>query len=350
MLGVPLPPAARRIATADKVGGGVTMAETRLVVIVVGVPPAPTNVTVAALSIAVPAGVTVCARAGRTTHSRPASTTPARRAKHTPIDTPKAGRLCTVPPALCITVCEETLSIDQSIVTRNLTVAVPLTVPLFFTTVPALTTTRAGGPARKLLSGKPPPFSWMLPGWKVVLAGMLSVTLTAVASCTVLELVTTIVYSITAPGIAFGLVVRLNGSLINATAFEIVSATLIAYWSAADSELSRPASAHTTSTPAVSAPAVCGIGVVLPTGVARAVRRTLAYVLLAAPAGTSASTNTVTLTPVGPVTSELMLAAASVPASYVPLPLLSTNVRRLVTSRLSTWVNSVVPVSFATVS
>ena len=65
MLGVPPPPVARRIATADNVGGGVTIAETRLVVIVVGVPPAPTKVTVATLSIAVPAGVTVCARAGR---------------------------------------------------------------------------------------------------------------------------------------------------------------------------------------------------------------------------------------------------------------------------------------------
>src|SRR6185295_1690675 len=235
MLGVPLPPAARRIATADKVGGGVTIAETRLVVIVVGVPPAPTNVTVAALSIAVPAGVTVCARAGRATHSRPASTKPARRANHTPIDTPKAGWLFTTPPALCITVCDDGWSIDQLIVTRNLTVAVPLTVPLFFTTVPALTVTL---PALKLLSGRPPPFSWMLPGWNDVVAGMVSPTITPVASCTVLEL-----------------------------------ATLIAYWSAADSELSRPASAHTTSTPAVSAPAVCAIGVVLPTGVARAVRR-----------------------------------------------------------------------------
>src|ERR1044071_2148233 len=187
MLGVPLPPAARRIATADNVGVGVTIAETWLVVIVVGVPPGPTKVTVAALSIAVPAGVTVCARAGREKHSRPASTMPARRAKHTPIDTPKAGRLFTVPPALCITVCDEAMSIDQLIVTRNFTVAVPLTVPLFFTTVPALTVTRAGGPAVKLLSGSPAPFSWMLPGWNVVLAGMLSVTLTPVASCTVLE-------------------------------------------------------------------------------------------------------------------------------------------------------------------
>src|ERR1043165_8875515 len=93
MLGVPLPSAARRTATAENVGGGVTIAETGLVVIVVGVPPAPTKVTVAVLSIAVPAGVTVCARAGRATHSRPASTKPARRAIHTPIDTPKAGRL-----------------------------------------------------------------------------------------------------------------------------------------------------------------------------------------------------------------------------------------------------------------
>src|SRR5262245_13335695 len=106
MLGVPLPPAARRIATADNVGGGVTMAETRLVVIVVGVPAVPTKVTVAALSIAVPAGVTVCARAGRTTHSRPASSKPARRANHAPIDTPKAERLFAAPPAGCITVCE----------------------------------------------------------------------------------------------------------------------------------------------------------------------------------------------------------------------------------------------------
>jgi hypothetical protein len=110
-----------------------------------------------------------------------------------------------------------------------LTVAVPSSVPLFFTTVPALTTTRAGGPAMKLLSGKPPPFSWMLPGTKEVLAGMLSVTLTPVASCTVLELVTRTVYSSTAPGIAFGFVVLLNGSLINATLFVSVSATLTAY-------------------------------------------------------------------------------------------------------------------------
>ena len=70
MLGVPLPPAARRIATADEVGGGVTMAVTRLVVIVVGVPPVPTKLTVATLSIAVPAGVTVCARAGREKHEQ----------------------------------------------------------------------------------------------------------------------------------------------------------------------------------------------------------------------------------------------------------------------------------------
>ena len=56
MLGVPPPLAARRIATADNVGGGVTIAETRLVVRVVGVPLAPTKVSVAALSIAVPAG------------------------------------------------------------------------------------------------------------------------------------------------------------------------------------------------------------------------------------------------------------------------------------------------------
>src|SRR6185436_7584926 len=347
MLGVPLPPAARRIATADNVGGGVTIAETWLVVMVVGVPPVPTKVTVAALSIAVPAGVTVCAAAGREKHSRPASTKPARRAIHTPIDTPKAERLFAAPPAGCITVCADGSSIDQLIVTRNLTVAVPLTVPLFFTTVPALIVTL---PALKLLSGRPPPFSWMLPGWNDVVVGMVSPTITPVASCTVLELVTTIVYSITAPGIDFGLVVLLNGSLINATVFEIVSATLIAYWSAADSELSRPASAHTTSTPAVSAPAVCGIGVVLPTGVACAVRRTLAYVLLAAPAGMSATTNTVTLTLAAPLASELMLVAVSVPASYVPLPLPSTKMRRLLTSRLSTCVNSVVPVSFATVS
>src|SRR5262245_14181098 len=117
----------------------------------------------------------------------------------------------------------------------------------------------------------------MLPGWNDALAGMLSVTVTAVASVTVLVLLTRMVYSMTAPGIDFGLLVPLNGSLINATFFVIVSATLIAYWSAADSELSRPASAHTTSTPAVSAPAVCAIGVVLPTGVARAVRRRFAY-------------------------------------------------------------------------
>jgi hypothetical protein len=42
MLGAPLPLAARRIAIADKVGGGVTMADTGLVLIVVGVPLAPT--------------------------------------------------------------------------------------------------------------------------------------------------------------------------------------------------------------------------------------------------------------------------------------------------------------------
>src|SRR4051812_45992772 len=105
MLGVPLPPVARRMATADKVGAGITMAETRLVVMVVGVPPMPTKVTVAALSIAVPAGVTVCAGAGRATHSRPASTKPARRAIQAPIDTPRAERLFAAPPAGCITVC-----------------------------------------------------------------------------------------------------------------------------------------------------------------------------------------------------------------------------------------------------
>src|SRR3954463_8807073 len=109
----------------------------------------------------------------------------------------------------------------QLIVTRNFTVAVPLTVPLFFTTVPAATTTRAGGPARKLLSEKPAPLSWMLPGWNDAFAGMLSVTLTPVASVTVLVLLTRIVYSITAPGMDFGLVVPLNGSLINATFFVI---------------------------------------------------------------------------------------------------------------------------------
>jgi len=65
MLGVPpLLVAARRIASADAEGGGDTIAETRLVVTVVGVPPALTKETVATLSIAVPAGVTVCARAG----------------------------------------------------------------------------------------------------------------------------------------------------------------------------------------------------------------------------------------------------------------------------------------------
>ena len=80
MLGAPLPPAARRIATAEIVGGGVTMAVTRLVVTVVGVPPAPTKSTVATLSIAVPAGVTVCARAGSDISNRPASAT-ARKAR-----------------------------------------------------------------------------------------------------------------------------------------------------------------------------------------------------------------------------------------------------------------------------
>src|SRR3954468_15263328 len=115
MLGVPLPLAARRMATADSVGAGVTMADTRLVVIVVGVPPTPTKVTVAALSIAVPAGVTDCAGAGRATHSKPASTKPARRAIHAPIDTPRAERLSAAPPVGCITVCDDGSSIDQLI-------------------------------------------------------------------------------------------------------------------------------------------------------------------------------------------------------------------------------------------
>ena len=144
MLGVPAPAAARRIEIADNVGGGVTMAVTRFEVIVVGVPPAPMKFTVAALSIAVPAGVTVCARAGRESTSRPASTMPARRAIHAPIDTPRAEQLFAAPPALCITVCDEGLSIDQLlIVTVNRTVAVPL----FAATEPALTTTRGVGAA-----------------------------------------------------------------------------------------------------------------------------------------------------------------------------------------------------------
>ena len=102
------------------------MAVTRLVVIVVGVPLVPTKLTVATLSIAVPAGVTVCARAGREKDAaNRRARTPARRAIHAPIDTPRAGRLFAVPPALCITVCEDELSIDQLlIVTRNVTVAV----------------------------------------------------------------------------------------------------------------------------------------------------------------------------------------------------------------------------------
>lgn len=48
MLGVPAPlTAARRIAMADAEGGGVTVAETWLVVIVVGAPPVPMNEMVA---------------------------------------------------------------------------------------------------------------------------------------------------------------------------------------------------------------------------------------------------------------------------------------------------------------
>src|SRR5687767_12498616 len=144
MLGAPPPPAARRIATAEVVGGRVTMADTRLVVTVVGVPPGPTYSTVATLSIEVPAGVTVCARAGSDISNRPASAQPARRAIHAPIDTPRAGRLFAAPPALCITVCEDLLCIDQLlIVTVNRTVAVPL----FAATEPASTTTRGVGAA-----------------------------------------------------------------------------------------------------------------------------------------------------------------------------------------------------------
>ena len=64
----------------------------------------------------------------------------------------------------------------------------------------------------------------MLPGKNVVFAGMLSITFTASAAVVVLPLVTTIVYSTRAPGIALGFVVKLNGSKTTAAVLASVSA------------------------------------------------------------------------------------------------------------------------------
>ena len=155
--------AARRIATADSVGGGVTIAVTAIGGDRGRRAARADEIDVATLWIAVPAGVTVCARAGRDdSNSKPASATPARRAIHAPIDTPRAGRLFTVPPALCVTAANDGLCIDQLlIVTRNVTVAVPpFAAHVAGTDHHVAPADRPGSS----LSGSGPAFSVMLPG------------------------------------------------------------------------------------------------------------------------------------------------------------------------------------------
>jgi hypothetical protein len=98
-----------------------------------------------------------------------------------------------------------------------------------------------------------------------VFAGSVSPIVTPVA-LTVPVFASVIVYSTVAPGMAFGLVVPLNGSLTTDEVFCTDSAAdCTAYWSESVSELSRPSSANTTSTafgssgPTVSAASVAAV-------------------------------------------------------------------------------------------
>ena len=100
--------------------GGVTVALTWLLVIVIGAPPAPRYETVAELRIVVPTGVGVatCASAAPcATRSR--RTADALAANRRPIDAPKAGRLFTVPPASCVGTCRDRLCIGSHLAIRS---------------------------------------------------------------------------------------------------------------------------------------------------------------------------------------------------------------------------------------
>src|SRR5262245_28696228 len=115
-------------------------------------------------------------------------------------------------------------------ITRNFTVADP---PLAVT-VPALTLTAVpvNVPASSsAASVSAPALSVMLAGTYAVFTGMLSLSATAVASAPP-ELVTTIVYSMVAPGIALRFApVLLMGSLMTAADFTTLSvAALMLYW------------------------------------------------------------------------------------------------------------------------
>src|SRR5262249_30627268 len=168
----------------------------------------------------------------------------------------------------------------------------------------------AAGPSGIGAAGAPVPPPWRTVGWGLAAPATGS---PPAVTAPVFWIVTT--YSTTAPGMALGLVVPLNGSLTTDEVFEIASAAdCTKYWSSAVSVASRAASANTMSTlPAVSAPAVCvsSVAPLVPGTAARACRRTFATCALVAPAGMLTTTNTVTLASFAKV---LMLVAVSVPA------------------------------------